>query len=543
MVLVNGFDAWLETPARPRRAVVAALRARTSSIPTARRASRRFAAEPWPTWTFAARGRHARRARRSSCRTASRRASVTLAAARRRRTPRDTRPARRAAAALGPRLSRHASRERRAARSSRGVDGRRWSAGTRTTACRRSSRAPTRATSIGPTGIGSSSTRRSASAASTTREDLVVAGRADLRRSADGDAVWLLAPRAQPARSPTPSADVVERDRGAARGRARAPRRVRRRRSHRAADAYLVRARRAAGRSSPAIRGSPTGAATRSSRCAACAWRPAGSTTRATSSLEWCRRGVGGHAAEPLPRRRRARRSSTPSTPRCGSSSRVARAARRGRRRRRDARRRRAIAPRCATAVAAILEGYARGTRYGIRADADGLLACGVPGRAAHVDGRASRRLGGDAAHRQAGRGPGALAATRCCAARSSARPIRRVAGTRGSSCGARRPFGERFWNDADRLPLRRRRRRSRAGPRRRDACRPNQIFAVGGLAASRCSTASARGRSSTPSSAPVDAARPALAGARRAGLRRRATRGRPRRATRPTTRARCGPG
>jgi len=31
-------------------------------------------------------------------------------------------------------------------------------------------------------------------------------------------------------------------------------------------------------------------------------------------------------------------------------------------------------------AVDAILDGYARGTRYGIRADADGLLACGVPG-------------------------------------------------------------------------------------------------------------------------------------------------------------------
>jgi predicted glycogen debranching enzyme len=30
--------------------------------------------------------------------------------------------------------------------------------------------------------------------------------------------------------------------------------------------------------------------------------------------------------------------------------------------------------------VAAILEGYRRGTRYGIRADSDGLLACGVPG-------------------------------------------------------------------------------------------------------------------------------------------------------------------
>src|SRR5512132_133743 len=33
-----------------------------------------------------------------------------------------------------------------------------------------------------------------------------------------------------------------------------------------------------------------------------------------------------------------------------------------------------------AAAVRAILEGYSRGTRYGIRADSDGLLAAGVPG-------------------------------------------------------------------------------------------------------------------------------------------------------------------
>ncbi len=35
---------------------------------------------------------------------------------------------------------------------------------------------------------------------------------------------------------------------------------------------------------------------------------------------------------------------------------------------------------RLATAILAILAGYARGTRYGIRADSDGLLAAGVPG-------------------------------------------------------------------------------------------------------------------------------------------------------------------
>lgn len=39
-----------------------------------------------------------------------------------------------------------------------------------------------------------------------------------------------------------------------------------------------------------------------------------------------------------------------------------------------------AIRARLLDAVTAILEGYARGTRYGIRCDDDGLLACGVPG-------------------------------------------------------------------------------------------------------------------------------------------------------------------
>ena len=44
-------------------------------------------------------------------------------------------------------------------------------------------------------------------------------------------------------------------------------------------------------------------------------------------------------------------------------------------------------------AIAAILEGYAAGTRYGIRMDTDGLLAAGEPGQQltwmdARVDGR-----------------------------------------------------------------------------------------------------------------------------------------------------------
>ncbi len=39
-----------------------------------------------------------------------------------------------------------------------------------------------------------------------------------------------------------------------------------------------------------------------------------------------------------------------------------------------------AIAPGLRAAVTAIVEGHLRGTRYRIRADADGLLACGEPG-------------------------------------------------------------------------------------------------------------------------------------------------------------------
>jgi glycogen debranching enzyme len=60
-------------------------------------------------------------------------------------------------------------------------------------------------------------------------------------------------------------------------------------------------------------------------------------------------------------------------------------------------------------AVDAILSGYSRGTRHGIRLDEDGLLVAGVPGHPADLDGRQDRRLGGDPADRQARRGAGAL--------------------------------------------------------------------------------------------------------------------------------------
>ena len=115
-------------------------------------------------------------------------------------------------------------------------------------------------------------------------------------------------------------------------------------------------------------------------------------------------------------------------------------------------------------------------------------------GRAAHLDGREGRRLGGDAAHRQAGRGAGAVAERAgVCAALGRA-----LAG--GVSTRGRASFAARFWNadgrclydvvDVDHVPG------------RVDApFRPNQILAVGGLP-TRCSTATAPASSSTPSSA-----------------------------------------
>ena len=50
MVLVNGFDAWVETPDGTVRDLVAALRAGRDSSRRRRRGSNRFEYEPWPRW-------------------------------------------------------------------------------------------------------------------------------------------------------------------------------------------------------------------------------------------------------------------------------------------------------------------------------------------------------------------------------------------------------------------------------------------------------------------------------------------------------------
>ncbi len=95
--------------------------------------------------------------------------------------------------------------------------------------------------------------------------------------------------------------------------------------------------------------------------------------------------------------------------------------------------------------------------------------------RATHVDGRESRRMGGHAAHRQAGRSAGAMAE---CA--KDRQPV--FAGV-GSNCSIARlvSFRRRFWNEAagclhDVVDVNHQ-------PGAVDATfRPNQILAVGGL-------------------------------------------------------------
>ena len=82
-----------------------------------------------------------------------------------------------------------------------------------------------------------------------------------------------------------------------------------------------------------------------------------------------------------------------------------------------------------------MIEWHRKGTRYGIAVDpADGLLKAGVAGRAADVDGCEGRRLGGHAAHRQAGR-------NQCAVAQRAAHHerVRHPPGTAGSFRRARR--------------------------------------------------------------------------------------------------------
>jgi predicted glycogen debranching enzyme len=129
-------------------------------------------------------------------------------------------------------------------------------------------------------------------------------------------------------------------------------------------------------------------------------------------------------------------------------------------------------------AALAILDGYARGTRYGIRVDGDGLLAAGVPGQQltwmdARVDGRVITPRIGKPVEVQA-LWLNALAAAETFETSPTDRWAELLARGRAS-------FEQRFWNeergclydvvDVDHQPG------------AVDASlRPNQIFAVGGL-------------------------------------------------------------
>ena len=127
-------------------------------------------------------------------------------------------------------------------------------------------------------------------------------------------------------------------------------------------------------------------------------------------------------------------------------------------------------------AVETILGGYAKGTRFGIRLDADGLLAAGEPGTPlTWMDAKVGER----AITPRIGK-PVEIQALWLNALNIAARFSRRWQGTYERGLGT---FGDRFWNpgagclydvvDCDHRPG------------TVDAsCRPNQILAVGGLPA-----------------------------------------------------------
>ena len=228
-----------------------------------------------------------------------------------------------------------------------------------------------------------------------------------------------------------------------------------------------------------------------------------------------------GHAAQSLPRRQRAPAVQRGRRLACGSSS------------RRTRRWRIAGLERAARsdAIGAILDGYARGTRYGIRMDEDGLLACGVPGvqltwMDARVDGQViTPRIGK----------PVEVQALWINALRLAGRaPHSPTARERGVSRALLEPAGVRLYDvvDADHV----------AG--RVDASvRPNQIFAVG-RAALRSRRRRRRARSRRDGRDERWSRRRVCARSRPPIPRTaRATKAARRSATAPTTRAPCGHG
>jgi predicted glycogen debranching enzyme len=126
------------------------------------------------------------------------------------------------------------------------------------------------------------------------------------------------------------------------------------------------------------------------------------------------------------------------------------------------------------TAVDAIVDGYARGTRHGIRADSDGLLAAGEPGvQLTWMD----AKVGDWVVTPRIGK-PVEIQALWINALRIAARRTPRWLALAEA---AQRSFVERFWNDErgflnDVVDV------DHVHGVVDATCRPNQIFAVGGL-------------------------------------------------------------
>ena len=186
-------------------------------------------------------------------------------------------------------------------------------------------------------------------------------------------------------------------------------------------------------------------------------------------------------------------------------------------------------------ALRAIVEGYARGTRYGIRADSDGLLLAGEPGttQLTWMD----ARVGGRPVTPRVGK-PVEVQALWVNALRAAGANEPRWLEL--ARC-AERSFAGRFFDEergflADVVDVDGR-------PGEVDAAlRPNQILAVGGCPTRSCG-ASAPAASSTPSRGP--SGRPSGCGPSRprSPATTLATRAARWNATPPTTRARSGPG
>ena len=501
------------------RALVAALRARRRA-PGRREPDRLVRARALADLALRAAGRDRDRAGDPGApRRAARAGRLAARRARRRRSPV------RAPAPLGPRLPRAAPREPRLRL--RAARARRRAAALRAVPRRARGRARQRTatTSTRPSGTAASSTPRSSRAGSTRSRTsprpaccASICSReprgarcSDASGTLDGDAGALA------------RADALRADERKRRAELATPAPPRRRRLSREA-------RRRAGRSSPAIRGSPTGAATRSSRCAGCASRPAGSTTRARSCASGparCRRACC-PTASPTPARRPSstrwtRRSGTwsPSASTCSGGARASA---------------RASASSCAAPSTRSSTATPRGTRFGIRADADGLLAAGVPGQQlTWMD----ARIGDWVVTPRIGK-PVEVQALWLNALAVAASWRARAARARSSS--AARRSRARFWNEE---PARSTTSStSNHEPGTVDpSFRPNQILAVGGLPlrarrGRARATRRRRGRGAALDAARVCArSRPARPATRRTTAAARAS------ATPRITRARCGRG